>query len=396
MTSKNRRRSGAVSLRNVFIVGVLIAMITAFAMYNRAMRNDETIISKLEVKAWPVDARTVSRGDAEDTFLATGTLRAEQESTISAEVAARVVKVEKDLGDPVKKGQAILRLDAQAYALSRKQAKAQADSAEAARDQAVKDFQRAEKLLAKDLISSSEFEQLRLAKQTAVGSYQAAKAQASQASRNLAEAVIRAPFAGHISKRHVEVGTLVSPGQPVVTVVQKAQLKMNLGLSEHRIAKVTQGSKVKVRVPALDHRDFEGHVSRIGVAADSATGAFPVEVIVPATDPKLMPGMSAKASIQLAAYDSVISLPSDVVLTDEKGDYVFAVVDGKGVKKPVKLGPTVGSDVIIEQGISEGDRVVVIGHRNLTDGVDISLVHLDGKRIEIKKTPEPDSAESEG
>ena len=366
----------------VLVIGIVVIVLTAVGVYNRYRRLDDAIISKLDVKSWPIDVRTVQRTQAIDHFMATGTLRAEKEAVISAEVAARVVRVNKDLGEQVKKGETIVLLDASAYSQQQSQAKAQFEGAKSTFSHAKKDFQRAKELHAKGLISDTEYEQLELARKNANANFKASLAQYKLASRNLREARIRAPFNGFISKRNVEVGTLVSPGQPVVTVVSKNRLKMTLGLSENRIARIVQDAQVQVEVPALDRRRFTGTVHRVGVASDSTTGSFPVEVLVEVTDTNLLPGMSARAYIVLQSFQDVLVVPNETVLNKDDGQVVFVVEDGKAVEKAVGDLRSIGTQIIVGTGLEAGDALVVVGQTNLRDGAQVTIINQDGQRIE--------------
>jgi len=381
----NRTGNGRRRLVVLVLLGVLAAAI-AFAYYNRNVRVAEKLGGDRQREAWPVDVLTIEPELFVERITATGILQAQEEAVLTAEVSAKVRAIRADLGDKVHQGQALVVLDQATYALTRQSAAAELSAAKSAAKLADEDYERAKKLFAKGHISQAEMDQIRTQHEAATARRQLAEASFGLAARNLNETVIRAPFSGRVSARTASIGELAAPGTPILTLVKDTVLKIDLALSEMEVMRVQAGMPVELTLPALDDEEFTGRVTRVGVAADKASGSFPVRVELDNADGRLMAGMRCAAAVELARIPESIAIVRDQVvqLNGRQGAYVAVEAEGGYIAqaRPLKLGSRDGERVLVEEGLSAGELLVVIGQRSINDGSKLQIVHRDGVRVE--------------
>jgi len=382
----------------VILIAVLIFIIALiFAVINRTVSVSERLTGAVKRNAWPVDVQTLRPQEFVERVNASGVVEPSEEATLTAEVSARVVSIRADLGDTVRKGRTLVVLDSSNYRLAEKQAKAQLASAEAGNKLAQDNYVRAKKLAAQGHVTQAQLEEAETNANAAAASLMMARTAVQSARRNLGETVVRAPFAGRVSARLVSPGELVAPGTPVITVVKDATMRIDLALSEMEIKQVKPGMAAQVLVPALPDRTFDGEVTRVGVAADRASGGFPVQVEIDNADGELLAGMRATVSVVIDRVQGAVVVVRDQVVTVNGGDAVFVVNEDENgffaTAKPVTLGPRDGQRVLVLTGLQVGEQIVVVGHRSLVDGSRLEIVHRNGKRVEPPATPTPEAEE---
>lgn len=199
--------------------------------------------------------------------------------------------------------------------------------------------------------------------------------------RQLRETQIKAPMAGVVTKRYLEVGELVtalsafSSGSGIVRVEDRRSMRVKLNVNEIDVARLSLGMRAKVDVDAIPNQTLSGRVTKIAPASitlaaqasQQAAGAsdavvkYEVEIVLDATHAKLRSGMSAKCTLEVLKHDNSLLLPSEFVGKDKTGSFVMlapATKDGKPTRKEVSPGASSGAMTEILQGVKEGDKVV--------------------------------------
>jgi multidrug efflux pump subunit AcrA (membrane-fusion protein) len=227
----------------------------------------------------------------------------------------------------------------------------------------------------------SEFEQARnelQSRQAHVRSIQAdiasAEAEIRSLQEDLADTVIRAPFAGMIGERFVEVGDLVTPGQKLFTVLDIASVKIMAQVASDYIHYMRPGVKVEVMRRAQPGRIFEGRVARVHPEADLRNRTFSVEVEVPNQgESRLLPGMFARVRIPVLAIEGATLVPRDALLEDPQGAYLYVAdpVSRTARRRNVVVGDQGPEEALILSGIAQGDLLVTRGQELLHDGAPI-------------------------
>lgn len=285
-----------------------------------------------------------------------GTLKGKRESILAAETGGQIEQVFVEVGDVVRQGQAMLKLDDELLEL-------EAERALIAYDKARLDFDRVSKLYEEHSISESDFEGARLA-------LKAAEVQQRYAKKTYEDATIRAPFAGTVAARMTEVGQMIDRGQPVFHLVDTQKLKLPISVTETEIRDVVVGASANVFVEALGD-SFPAEVTAVGARAMQGARTFPVELTMDAAD-GVKSGMFARAFIFAGVDSSSLLVPRAATLPDVGRPVVFTVKDGKANKVPVKvLG--MSDDHVSVAGLSAGDTVIVTGNQLLSQGSQLAL-----------------------
>ena len=274
--------------------------------------------------------------------------------TLSAETTGRIELQDIEEGDTVSKGQAIIEINTTSIQASIERDRARLALAE-------QELERVTELRGQGISSPQEFDR-------AMGDMQAAKANLKLTQIQLEQSVISAEIAGVVDTLYNEAGEFVSAGTHLVRIVQVDKVRAVVGMPERDVAMVSIGDTVFVDLDAYSGRTFEGKVFRIATSAEDATRTFATEVELDNPEGLLRPGMIARATFIRKTYESAITVPLFSVLTRNDGRIVFVEKDGVARMHPVEIGFFQGDEVHITGGLSEGDRLIVLGQRDLRDG----------------------------
>jgi RND family efflux transporter MFP subunit len=292
-----------------------------------------------------------------------------------------------DKGDFVKKGTVLARVRAADYAQKVATANAQVSEARASAKLASEELERAKKLFDMKAISKAELDSALARADSAQAQVAGAIAQSGEAGISLGDTVLRAPMDGVLLSRQVEVGSLVSPGQPAITLADTRTVKAIFGAPQALVEKLRVGSSVRVFVggeaeakAAENVRDAS--ITRIAPAADANGRVFSIEATLPNEDGVLRPGSVTSVHVpEVAVASATLSVPLSAVLRsprDARGFSVF-VLEGKGDRGPTRLydvglGEVIGNAVTVTRGLTQNQRVVTVGAALLRDGSDAVVI----------------------
>ena len=308
-----------------------------------------------------VRVRTLEPVDFVDRIEMTGNTQARRTVQLSAEISGRVERLAVEKGDRVAAGDTIVKLDDAELRAQLKEARAQAALAR-------ETFRRRRQLFERDsAISELSFLQARYDAEQAEGRVEALEARK-------AKTVVRAPFGGVVDRRPVELGTMLSPGDPVATVVDLRPVEVSAGVPERYAADVAVGDSGRVTFRFAGADTLTGRVTYVGAAVDPDSRTFPVELAVPNPDLEVKPEMVATVSLVRRRLEGVLAVPQDAVLRTEGGFAVYVVESAEGEGAPVArrravtLGPRERDMVVVEEGLAAGDRLIVAGQQQVADG----------------------------
>jgi len=324
-----------------------------------------------------VRVEPVALGALSERIVLRGTVLPARDVTFSAEMPGRVEALTVDHGDRVRKGQVLARID---YALQL----AQRDQARAGHELAVKTLERLDKLRADDMVSQQDLDQARTQVLTSKAALAITEAQ-------LGKSVVRSTISGIVARRHADAGEYANPGVPLVQVVDFSTVKVSAQVAETDAARVRRGLPTRVRFDALG-REVDGKVHVLMPAAHHMSNTYELRVKLPNPDHAILVGMAATVSIDVAKHDDVVVVEQDAVVESESGRAVFIEVAGKAKRRPVVLGAIEGDRVIVAEGLSPGDKLVVEGQRTLHDGQEVRSIVDSAVADEPPRAP----AESEG
>ena len=350
--------------RNLFLL-CLFALVNA----GSAIGCKHATATGEDASAPPVHVETAAAidVDAPITLQLTGSLKGMKEADLAANATGRVTRTFVDPGSEVKAGAIIAQLDTSAAALSLNEAQVQVDTSQTQEAIAKADCARYEQLKAKGAISPLEYDQATAKCKTSPLDLQVAQARQSIAAKNVGDGTIRAPFAGVVSERYVEVGEYVQPSSKVASIVQGGDLKLQFTVAEANVAAVKIGADVSFVVAAYPDKTFHGTVRFISGAVREATRDLVAEAVVPNDDGLLKPGMFANVSLVTGTH-KLPAIPLSAVFERQQSKRAYVVVANQLQERVLQPGPIVDGKLSIADGLATGELVVIANVAALHNG----------------------------
>ncbi|NMC74268.1 MAG: efflux RND transporter periplasmic adaptor subunit [Geobacteraceae bacterium] len=290
-------------------------------------------------------------------------------------VSGRVIRVGPREGEYVGKGQFLASLDPTDFRLALETAAAQTDMARTAYQRAGDELGRMKMLYDSKSLAPNDYQKYKAACESAAHQLEQAAASEKLAAKRLADATLRSPVAGFVSKRSVEPGQMASPGQPAFEIVTLDTVEVSVGVPETDIHLVRAGQKAVVTLPALPGQSFQGTVRSINVSADPQTRTFMTRLSVPNPKHTLRIGMVAEAQIRGDRTVKMLTLPLETIVRDPQGAtmvYVYFPDRKRVYAKRVETGAVYGREIEIRKGLAANDRVILAGQERLRDGTPVS------------------------
>jgi len=362
-------------LKTILFIGLALAVLASC----KPPQKTEAKNQAQTFGAAPVKVFKVSRMRISEKLFYTGTLEAWQKINLTPDTGGKIARILVNEGDRVTKGQLLAELDTEAITLQLRQAEAALAVAQANFNNAQTNLQRMERLYGEKAVSEQQYEQVKLARDSAKAQLEQAQATVNLARHSLEVSILRAPFSGVVASRNAEVGDVINPmmsgfspgsGGGVLTLVDFSRIKIKVDISGADITRIRKGQAAILRVPTIPGREFSGTVSVVNLAADPQTKKFGIEITVENSDQVLRPGIFGAVVIEVQSHENALVVPQKAVL--ESG-YVFIVQDGRAAKRPVTLGLQNTSMVEVTSGLAEGDLVIAEGNFGLEDGAPVEI-----------------------
>jgi membrane fusion protein (multidrug efflux system) len=299
----------------------------------------------------------------------TGSVQPERRADLRAEVAAVVLRVFKENGDRVRKGDLLVQLDDTAIREALGSSEASARSAAQSFDQAERQFQRMKTLRASGMASAQQLDDAEARRNNASADLEAAKSRQVQARQQLQRTEARAPFDGIVSERKVSAGDTAQLGQQLLKVIDPRSMRFEGLVSADRIAAVRPGQNVVLHASGYGSEEFLGKVRRVNPAANPTTRQIEVLVDFVGGKQPALGGLYAEGRIDAGSTNG-ISLPAAAMLREDDKYYVWRLSGGSVAKTELALGerdPRSGEFVIL-RGLAEGDRILRHPTPALRDG----------------------------
>lgn len=323
--------------------------------------------------------------DLKETLALTGTLAADRQVAIAPRVSGRLTEVLVQMGDPVKKGQVLARLDDAELQASVMQAQAAVESARATKRQREIDHTnlarqatRNRELLAKDFISRQEYEDAQAKADGAQATVALARSEVARQEAALREkrealsqAVVVAPMSGVVGARQLEPGAIAGPNQTVLTLVDGSSLKTVVQVPEAALARLKVGAPASAEVDAWAGRAFTARVARVSPVVSPETHTGQVELSLNDPTGALRPGMFARLDLTLQERKAAPTVPIQALVKQQDQDGVFVAESGKVRFVPVRTGVMTETHAEVLQGPAMGAAVVTLGNHLLRDGAEI-------------------------
>ena len=313
-----------------------------------------------------VATEVVSPVNTPRTLRLTGTLRGARETDLAANVAGRVLSIGVQRGDAIAKNALIAQVDVRAAALALAEARVAVENSKLQESINNSECARYEQLKAKGVVADLEYDQVTAKCKTAPLNLRAAEARQSMVAKNVGDGAIRAPFAGVITDRSVEVGEYVQASSRVVSLAEVEELKLEFSLPEQNFPDVKLGAEVSFRVGAYAAERFAGKVQHVSGAVRETRDVL-VEALVKNPDKKLLPGMFAEVELAIGE-ETLPSVPKSATFEANGKPNVFVVKDGALEQRVLQPATAVGDRIPVRRGVSLGDNVAKIYAPELKNG----------------------------
>ncbi|MCB1055721.1 MAG: efflux RND transporter periplasmic adaptor subunit [Acidobacteria bacterium] len=302
-----------------------------------------------------------------------GITRAETRASLSFPMAARLVERPVELGQTVKQGQVLARLDDREMAHAVDSARAAVAEVAARRAQVDQEAARVARLAESGAATPEELEQATAAAAALGAGSDAAAARLRDAQRRLGDAVLRAPFAGIVSEVPVEAGEYVSAGKPVVVISGNGPVEVEIGVPEALVPSLREGDAVEARLPFSSEQRLTGTVRSVSRAAMGSGHLFPV-VVSFGDPPGIEPGMTVEVVLE-SRSDASVTVPLTAILNPGGSQPRLYRLHGTTVELvPVRVEQLTGDRVAVNGSVAAGDEVVISGHGGLLDGETVEVV----------------------
>jgi membrane fusion protein, multidrug efflux system len=349
-------------------VAIVLGGVFGFQAFKGVMI--KKFMSTLSNPPQTVSAAKASSSEWQPKIEAVGSLRAVKGADLSLEVSGVVDLISFNSGDDVQQGAPLLKLrsDDDAAKLESLQATEQLNEITYERDQ------RQFKIQA---VSQATID-------TDVANLKNAKAQVAQQQAILDKKSLRAPFAGHLGIRAVDLGQYLGAGATIVTLQALDPIFLDFFVPQQSVDRLRLGQTVTVKIDAFQDQTFDGEISAVNPKVDASSRNVQIRATLKNSDHRLIPGMYATVDIATGAPQNYITLPQTAITYNPYGDTVY-IVDNKGADangKPqliarqsfVTTGSTRGDQVAVLKGVKEGDMIVTAGQIKLHNG---SIVLID-------------------
>jgi len=366
--------------RMIWMLTVMAAFIALIGMVK--FKQVQTAIAQASSFQPPPEAvtTTVSRREQwPSTLEAIGTAVAVHGVTVSADLPGIVDRIAFDSGHAAQAGDVLVQLDT-------KQEEAQLVAAEAQRDLTRLNYERARGLAEQGIVAKQDFDR-------AEAENKQAEARVGEIRATIQRKRIRAPFAGVLGIRQVNLGQYLSAGDPVVSLQSLRPIYVNFAVPQQEVSRLRVGGEVSVSAEGVPGA-VTGRITAIDSIVNEGTRNVGVQATFANEDGRLHPGMFVQTRIDLGAGTSVIALPASAINYAPYGDSVFVVadVDGpkgqkyRGVRQQfVKLGPARGDQIAVTSGVKPGDEVVTSGLFKLRNGAAVVV----NNKVKPTNSPKP-------
>jgi RND family efflux transporter MFP subunit len=334
-----------------FSVAAVAVLASALCLTGCGAKRENAQSASSNLPAATVRVQTVESKLHSTTEEIVSTVQARRHATLEAKLSGRIETMPVVLGQSVKAGEVIARLDAG-------EIKARLDQAEASLEQAGQDWKRISALFEQQAVTRAEYD-------ASQAHYGVAKGAVSEAKAMMSYVEIVAPFDGVVTKKWADVGDFATPGKPLIAIEDPSALQLEADVPEAIASHIQHDLRLTARVDGVSG-ELTGTVSEIAPAADPVSRTFRVKIDLLPT-PGLMSGQFARLIMPFGESHS-LRVPASAVVQRGQMELVFVVVNGHAQLRIVKTGNRIGDELELVSGVDAGEQVVVDGAGNLVDG----------------------------
>lgn len=347
--------------KKIIIIGVilLLCIIAVIKLLDNKKQIDIAAAPRSSKVSVPVFVETVKESKLDNSFSVNGTFNPAREISIISQTQGRIVSVNFNNGDFVKEGQVLASCDLELL-------QAQKDLAEANLAKAKKDLKKFEEMLQSKAATQQQIDELQLAVVNAQAGY-------VTVNKQIEYSIIRAPFSGYITAKHIEKGSTLMMGTLVADMIDITTMKFIAGVAESDLVKITVGQEVRVVADIYEGFTYTGKIKNIGMKAD-VSRRFPLEIEVRNDLSKpIRSGMFGMAFFEGKGTHDAMLIPRTALVGSIKDPSVFVVENDKALRRSIKVGSATETTIEVVAGLKDGEKIVISGQINLDDNTAVRI-----------------------
>ena len=351
-------------LKKSYVVAIIVILGTTLVVWkldkNKKLNAKETHLANASATFFPVKVDTVEYTAFQGMIEVSGVIESGRDLIVLSEIQGEIVRVFKQKGDYVYKGDVIAKIDDHVL-------KAQLELSKANLEAAGRDLQRLKKLESQEAVAKKDFEDIEL-------KYQKAKSDYILAKRKVEDTEIKSPVNGYINDDYIDLGMFITGGTKICNVINPMDLKVNIYLSDKEINQLANSSEIIVQSDVYPDERFKATVSNIAQKA-SENNLFKTEISINENNKKLLlAGMYVTVNIKLPEENTIL-IARQSIDGSLKDASVFTVKNDFVTKNKVVVSGTAGEMVCIQAGLEKGDVIVTSGTLNLYDKAQVKILH---------------------
>lgn len=331
-----------------------------------------------------IDTVHVRAEDVPTRVQAVGTVEAEHAASVAGEVRGQIGGILRDEGSRVAAGQPVLRIDAGPYQFTAQGAAADLSRAQATLAADEKLYERYAKLLEAGAIDPQTYETLEARVESERAAVAQARATLNTARWELGKTTVRAPFAGTVGRRHVELGQYVDTQDVLFDIVDDQPVKVRFAIPEVHAGEIKVGDRVEFRVRSDTVAVRIAMVDYVSPEIDRDTRTFEVTAAYSNPDRGARPGAYADISVTTGVHEDAPLVPEEAISTEGTANYVYVMRDSTAQRRQVELGSRIEGMVEILSGLEAGEIAVTAGQAGLHDG---AVVRVAPRRETLQREP---------
>jgi membrane fusion protein, multidrug efflux system len=345
--------------RKIIYVGVTIIsiVVVVFLLMNNKQKTEERMYRYNPDREINIQAMSIKRENTPEEVSYTGTYTPEKESKIGAEIQGNIKSIWVDEGSQVRAGQKLIQIDTSMLRLQLENVLLQIEGLEA-------DFKRYSVLVKADAIQGVQLEKTEIA-------LKSARVQKSIIEEQIRKSTIRAPFNGIVTAKLTEVGAFAAPGQPLLQITDISKLRFTINVPENELHRFSPGQQAVLYADAFPGIKLTGKLFHISSKANPGNN-FTVRFSISNTsDLKIKAGMFGRMRLEEGKQETGIFIPASSIIGSDSDPQVYKIVDGKATLQDVKIAGRYNDVAEIENGLNEGDILVIKGFINLFNGANV-------------------------
>ena len=325
------------------------------SVFNNALAMENKNVGAIAVEATPAQYQFFKKR-----ITATGSLRANQGVTIRPEISGRVTQIFFKSGSLVKAGDPLVQLDKDIVSAKLQQSQAELELTK-------QNYVRTKKLYQTHDVSKAMLDDV-------FARYNEALAEVSSYEAQYNQALIKAPFSGRLGLSSINLGDYLEVGQKIVSIENIDPIEVEFSIPENYLNYIGVGQDISITSDSYKEQSFSGKVYALDAEIDVNNRSIAARASIPNTDNKLIPGGFVEVNLDLVSKNKVLIVPQTAVSYDVDQTDVYKIVAGKAVKTKVTLGERDKENVVVLNGLNDGDVVVTAGQLNIDNGSDVKVV----------------------